>query len=247
MTPCIVTAWSDLGFQPTADQPACLPREQFRWYGEQIKEAVGPENVVMFWDYPFRDCWVAKEFDLNTLTPNNPTPQDRFADSWQHLRCNAIQHERTTWAMQAKAARPDVDVWLWLDIGILKQGAWRNNPVTQDSIKRFFDRVKATPLLDDIPFPGITPRQSVYPTGNVWRFCGSTHIWPLKYLSQIDAAYKATLRQWIAACKTLPLDLPIWALVETNSKLPFRQYPAEYDASQLDNYELTAWQNAGML
>ena len=35
--------------------------------------------------------------------------------------------------------------------------------------------------------------------------------------------------------QTLPLDLPIWAMVETDSKLPFRHILAEYDASQLDN------------
>src|ERR1700680_419161 len=119
MNPCIVTAWSDLGFQPTGDQPACLPKDKFALLGEGIKEAVGPENVVMFWDYPFKDCWVAKEFDLNKFTPNYPTPPAPFADSWQHLRCNAIQHERTTWALQAAAQRPDVDVWLWLDIGVM--------------------------------------------------------------------------------------------------------------------------------
>ena len=69
------------------------------------------------------------------------------------------------------ALRPDVDVWLWLDIGVLKQGTWRNNPVTKASIKRLFDRVKATSApMDSIPFPGITERQTVYPTGNVWRF-----------------------------------------------------------------------------
>ena len=237
MKPGIVTAWSDLGFQPTTDQPACLPREKFAAYGEGIKEAVGAENVVMFWDYPYDQCWVAKEFNLNALHPNNPTPQDRFADSWQHLRCSAVQHERTTWAMQAAALRPDVDVWIWLDIGVLKQGAWRNNPVTKDSIKRLFDRVAATPApMDSIPFPGITERQMVYPTGNVWRFVGSTHIWPATFLPEIHAVYKEVLRQWIAKHQTLPIDLPIWAMVEQGSSLPFKFYPAEYDASQMDNY-----------
>ena len=72
------------GFQPTKDQPACLPKEKFAAFGEGIKEAVGAENVVMFWDYPFRQCWVAKEFNWR-VAPNNPTPQDRFADSMQHF------------------------------------------------------------------------------------------------------------------------------------------------------------------
>ncbi len=238
MNPLVVTGWSDLGFQPTNEQPACLPKERFAILRDGLIEAVGEENIHVFWDYPFKSCWVERHFDTSVLRPDTPTPQDRFADSSQHLCCNAIQHERTTWAMKAMELHPDRDVMIWLDIGILKQGAWRNNPVAQSNIKQFFERVKNTPPpMYCIPFPGITPEIGpVYTGKNNWRFCGSTHIWPVTFLPRIDYTYKEELIGWVDNYKTLPLDLPIWALVEQYSGLPFQWYAAEYDASQLDNY-----------
>lgn len=240
MKPLIVTGWTDLGFRPAADQPKCLSRDQFAKFRDGILEAVGEKNVCVFWDFPYDKLWVPREFDLAALKPDTPTPMDRFTGSWQHLRCNAWQHERTTFAMAAAKDYPEYDVMIWLDIGILKQGAWLNNCVTKERIKRFFDRVANTPgEMNCIPFPGITAtKENVYSGNNSWRFVGSTHIWPVKYLTDIHLHYKGMLRVWVARYKTLPLDLPIWALTEQISNLPFKWYPAEYDASQLDNYPM---------
>lgn len=181
-----------------------------------------------------KDCWA---YDLCTgLPPDMPVPSDRYDSPEINVMSHIIQHQRTTWAMEAVEAHPDVEVWCWLDYGILKQGAWRNNPVTEDSIKRFLTKVSLTPEpMDFIPFPGILPKGMIYPGENNWRFCGSCHIWPKKYLPLIDMMYKDALKEWISIHKTVPLDLPIWALVEYSS-LPFKWYAAEYDASQLDNY-----------
>jgi hypothetical protein len=179
-------------------------------------------------------CWA---YSLCTgLPPANPVPPDRYATPEINVMSHIVQHQRTTWALSAMHSKPDIDVWVWLDYGIMKQGAWRNNQITPESVQKFIRRVAATPALDVIPFPGITEKGMVYSTGNNWRFCGSTHIWPKQFLPEIDACYKHTLRNWLMAHRTVPLDLPIWALVEQQSGLPFRWYPAEYDASQLDNY-----------
>jgi len=236
MKPLVVTGWTDLGFKPRPEQPACLPQEKYEILRDGLVEAVGVGNIHNFWEYPYEDLWVPKEFDLTTLRPDTPTPQDRFADSWQHLRCNAWQHERTTFAMKAMKIHPDRDVMIWLDIGILKQGFWKNNPVTKESITWFFNRVKNTPGMDIIPFPGILDKGPVYPGLNCWRFCGSTHIWPVRFLPQIDKTYKEQLRGWVERHHTLPLDLPIWALTEQLSGLPFKFYQAEYDDTQISNY-----------
>jgi len=237
MKPLVVTGWTDLGFRPTNDQPACLPKEKYELLRDGLVEAVGVGRIHNFWEFPYKDLWVPKEFDLKTLRPDTPTPQDRFADSWQHLKCNAWQHERTTFAVRAVRGHPGHDVMIWLDIGILKQGFWKNNPVTKESITRFVERIAGLHKMDTIPFPGITAKGAVYQGCNNWRFCGSTHIWPVKFLPEIDRVYKGELRKWVEKYKTLPLDLPIWALTEKESGLPFVQYPGEYDASQLDGFQ----------
>jgi hypothetical protein len=222
-----------------------LSEDQYRELGQRLSKAC--EGHTFFrGGGKLEDCWA---YTLCTgLPPDMPVPADRYVSPEVNVMSHIVQHQRTTWAEQASKAHPYVEVWCWLDYGVLKQGAWRNNPVTEYSVKRFLARISHTPSpMKVIPFPGIAEKGTVYPGCNNWRFCGSTHIWPDPYISAIDLVYKRTLTEWISRHKTVPLDLPIWALVEQNSKLPFRWYPAEYDASQLDNYELTAWQDAGML
>lgn len=214
-----------------------LSEAQYHELGERLFMAIGVEYPVCRGggEGTLERCW---SYGLCTgLQPANPPPADRYPTPEINVMSHIIQHQRTTWALQAANEYPDVDTWVWLDYGIMKQGKWKNNPVTVESIRRFLDRVASTPgPMDYIPFPGINEKGPILPTGHNFRFCGSTHIWPKHYLKDIDAVYKSTLQKWIVGYNTVPLDLPIWAVVEQNSKLPFRWYPAEYDASQLDNY-----------
>lgn len=204
-----------------------------------IERAVGAENVHCFNPFPLQRCYLAHEPDL-PLVPSNPVPADRYDSPAANVRSNVVQHNRTTWASLAADAEPDIDVWIWLDYGIAKQGAWRNEPVTEAVIHDFFSEVNAAEQWNTIPFPGIAERGPVLPTGNNWRFCGSTHIWPKQYLGRIDNLYKGILWCWLKQYKTTPLDLPIWAMVEDQGipqGLPFRWYGAEYGATQLTNFK----------
>jgi hypothetical protein len=146
-----------------------------------------------------------------------------------------VQHSRTEWARRLYDEEPDLDVITWLDYGVLKQGAWRNNQVTEDHVREFMKRI-ADYHYGDIPFPGIEERKPVSVHGDNWRFVGSTHIWPTRWLHFIDRSYRAKCRQFIRAFGCVPLDLAIWPSVEADSGLPFRWYKAEYDASQFTNF-----------
>lgn len=210
-----------------------MSANDYRRLGHEMLDATGGRSHF-FDGYPLEQCW---SHDMCiALPPATETPPDRYADQGAHVRSHIVQHTRTQWALEAAALHPEVDVWVWLDLGILKQGKWNHNSVTAKDVTWLLDLIESQPPLDTIPFPGITGPEPWLPHGNNWRFCGSTHVWPKKYLEQIHRSYKANLIKFVQTYNAVPLDLAIWPLVERNSGLPFKWYQGEYDASQLRNY-----------
>lgn len=217
-----------------------LTRDQFSALGSRLKRACADVTFVEHIS-SLDDMWLLRENP--PMVPANPVPGDRYAGPIENVLSNIVQHNRTEWALRAAMQYPDIDVWVWLDYGILKQGAWRNEPVTEDHVSSFLKDISETPkaiFASAIPFPGITADiEPVQPSGNNWRFCGSCHIWPNVFLPAIGLAYQITVRKWIAEHKTTPLDLPIWALVEQRygGVLPFKWYQAEYGSTQLTGFK----------
>lgn len=208
-----------------------LSADTYHEYGTQLAAACG-DRFRFFDNFPLEDCWLSKEHP--PLIPASETPADRYETREDHARSNIVQHSRTQWALAALAEDPGVDVMVWLDLAIMKQGVWRNNKIVHEHVVKFLEAVEKLPS-GIIPFPGIEERKPVDPIGNNWRFCGSTHIWPVEFLPQIDRSYKFYTREFIRKNNTTPLDLAIWPTVEERSGLPFRWYKAEYDATQLTN------------
>lgn len=209
-----------------------LSPDTYRALGRRLKNACGGRDHF-FEDFPLEDCWLS--WENPPMIPAGETPADRYDTPEDHVRSHIVQHSRTQWAVRAAAENPELETIVWLDYGILKQGDWTRKPVQVDHIRDLLDKLEKYPL-DHIPFPGIEEQKPVNPFGNNWRFCGSTHIWPVKFLPAIDRAYRFELRQFIRQYGKVPLDLAIWPAVEKNSGLPFRWYKAEYDATQLTNF-----------
>ena len=173
-----------------------------------------------------------------------PEP-DRYPTEQDCTNSNIVQHERLIWALEAwKETRADVLVWL--DYGLLKQGHnWKAGPVLPIHVKEFVERVSEVEEWNEIPFPGIWNMDYDKPwdppvdgwAGVPFRFVGSTHIWPIKYLPEIATVYYSELARFITRTQRMPVDLPIWCYTERRSPwLPWRQYLAEYDRTQLTNY-----------
>lgn len=218
-----------------------LTREQYKSYGERLRAAVGWSRSVVFDDYPISNCWLYQHLWKVTggqpliYPPASAVSPDRYATPARMVESNIVQHQRTSWMVQAAKADPEVEVWIWLDLAIMKQGDWTGKPVTADVVDAFVERVSRAEF-DDIPFPGIWDRGPISDTGDNWRFCGSTHIIPRKHLFLVDEFYRYECRKFIERTKTVPLDLPIWAATEANSTLPFRWYKANHDATQLTEF-----------
>jgi hypothetical protein len=217
-----------------------LNRDRYRVLGQSMLAAVpAPHETRVFEDYPLEACWAYKYKDLPPADPR--LYPERFSDPQHFTLANVVQHQRTTWAMAA-AATSDADVFVWIDYGILKQGNFTGKPVTTAAVTAFIERLAASAPLDNIPFPGIwgPPPMEINPSGDNFRFCGSLHIWPRKYMERIHYTYLEEVVKFVERYGTVPLDLPIWTGVEMrNSDLPFRWYGAEYDVTQFDNYKTT--------
>ena len=212
-----------------------MSADQYHELGERMFQAAREAGAnTSFIQSSLDYCW---SHDLCIgKPPATETPADRYATPEDHVKSHIVQHTRTQWALDAKSAYPDTDVVIWLDLGILKQGKWNNKPIIADDVKWFVEAVQKYPFEGDMPFPGITGPEPWLPRGNNWRFCGSTHIWPVKWLTQIDNGYRQALRDFVSTYGCVPLDLTIWPLVERLRGVPFKWYQAEYDYTQLRNF-----------
>jgi len=211
-----------------------LSRDKYHELGSRL-EAACDGDFVMFDDFPFKNCWLAMAEELPPANPD--VPADRYPTPKDNVRSNIVQHQRTSWAMQAMAEYPDVDIWVWLDLGVLKQGDWTGRPVTEDNIRDFLNRLRSNKMGDIVPFPAIWGKGPIDPRGINWRFVGSTHIWPAKWLPAIDRAYKDEATKIIASIQAVPNDLPVWANVEENHpEIPFVSYSANHDNTQFVNF-----------
>lgn len=221
-----VTAYVDLGLTQR-------PSLDFHVLGQRLIRACGG-RVTVFNEFPFESCWAARAFP--GLPAANPRALDRFVTDKEHVRSNLIQHSPVQWVAKAYARDPfDTDVFVWMGYSLLKQGAFTGKPITEDHVSNFLDACEKYPF-NDIPFPGILPRAPVNPHGDNWRFCGSTVIFPRRYLDRIVKSYFAKMRQFVHTYDAIPLDLAIWPEVERDSGLPWRFYKGEYDATQLTNF-----------
>lgn len=217
-----------------------LTREQYLNYGSMLADAVGRENMRIY-NTPLEQCWLYKLMDKEgklDLLPATQVPSDRYASPLHMVKSNIVQHQRTTWLKQAADEFPEVDTLIWLDLAIMKQGGFTGKPVTADVLRQFVERVNEASPLDHIPFPGIWDKGPINPSGDNWRFCGSTHIIPRQFLAAVHDKYVFNCRAFIDDNHTVPLDLPIWAKTEQSAELPFRWYPANHDATQLSNFPL---------
>jgi len=218
-----------------------LSREQYKSYGDRLVSAVGEDRIRVYYDFPLEDCWLykwlEKKGNLEEIKPATSVPGDRYPTPTHMVMSNIVQHQRTTWMRMASEEFPDAEVLIWLDYAILKQGVWNGKPVTEKIVNEFVNNLELTDF-DCIPFPGIWDKGPISDTRDNWRFCGSTHIIPKKYIIAVDEFYRYQTKKFIDRTNTVPLDLPIWAYTELESTLPFYFYKANHDATQLTNFPI---------
>jgi hypothetical protein len=189
-------------------------------YGELGEKLGGvPVRKKVFYN-KLDDLWLTKY--INSL-PFNPRSSEGDNPQKNSLAYHIVNHQKTSWLVQAADDDPDADMLVWVDYGI-----FRLPGVTNKAIYEFMEK------LDDkaIYAPGCWAKpdvvESAYPC---WRFCGSVLAVPRRYVDQFDFACRVAARHHISATKNVEWEVNTWARVERTTKLPIHWYKADHDVS----------------
>ena len=218
------------GFVP---MPENLQRTQnsFRELGSRLISAIGPDLHV-FDSWPIEDCWAYQLVRDNPgLLPScSSPPPDRFARPEHMTISNVIMLQKFEWMRLAAETRPDVDVWAWVDYGIMKQRG-----VTKDVLRHFVDRLQTLPS-NAVTLPGCWPKGVVNDEDAHWRFCGSCWVCPRQLVPQVADAVKTVAGLRARLTGKLSWDMNTMAYVELLDVLPVYWYPANHDETQFTHY-----------
>lgn len=172
------------------------------------------------------ELWMTKYINALPFVPRASAGDNPAKNS---LAYHAVNHQKTSWLVQAADEYPDDDILVWVDYGI-----FRLPGVTNQAIYEFMEK------LDDkaIYAPGCWDKPTVveaaYPC---WRFCGSVLAVPRKLVDQLDFECRVAARKHISSTKNVEWEVNTWARVENKTKLPFHWYKADHDVSLFTNLE----------
>ena len=196
-------------------------------YGELGDKLGGvPVRKCAFYDPP-GELWLTKYV---AKLPFKPAVSRGDNAEKNTLLYHAVNHNKSTWLVQAANKYPDADVLVWVDYGIFHLPG-----VTSQAIYEFMEKV------DDkaIYAPGCWDKPQVieaaYPC---WRFAGSVLAVPRKLVDSFDFAVRVAARKHISSTKNIEWEVNTWSRVEAQNKLPIRWYKADHDVSLFNNLEL---------
>jgi hypothetical protein len=218
------------GFVPMTQNLQRTP-DEFRALGQRLISAIGP-SLHVFDRWQINDCWAYQLLRQNPyLKPScdNP-PADRFADPQHMTISNVIMLQKFEWMRLAAQSHPDVEVFAWVDYGIMKQRG-----VTEDVLRKFVELLHSGPCRE-VTLPGCWPKMPINDAEVHWRFCGSCWVCP-RHLARrtFDAVQTvASLRARLTG--KLSWETNTMAYVELLDILPIRWYRADHDASQFLEY-----------
>lgn len=208
-------------------------QEHRRELGARLIEACDGKAIT-FLNFPLEKCWLYKDDPPLTCEALGPW-EHKFPSVEEYAKWCMVICQFIEWGYMAYKNDPSIDMIVHFSYTLLKQGDFSGKPITQDHVRDFLKRVK-TYDRNDIPYPGCSRIGPPNPHGQNWRFASSTLIWPTKYLKQLRKEFKYYTRLHIKKYKQIPSDVMVWPEVERYSALPFRQYRADFDHTQLTNF-----------
>lgn len=185
-----------------------------------------PVRKKCFYDQ-LQNLWMSKFINKLPFTPRSSVHDNPEKNT---LAYHCVQHQKTSWLVQAADEDPEADVLVWVDYGI-----FRLPGITNKVIYEFMEKV------DDqaIYVPGCWDKpaaiEAAYPC---WRFCGSVLAVPRRYVDKLDFDCRVAARQHIGLTKNVEWEVNTWARVEKKTKQPFHWYKADHNESMFTGLEL---------
>lgn len=209
------------GYVPIPDHPRTAA--EYGELGERLGGAPVPKKAFYM---RVEDTWLHKYIKTLKWMPAVSQHDNPEKNS---LAYHCVNHQKTSWLVQAADEDPDADVLVWVDYGI-----FRLPGVTNQAIYEFMERV------DDraIYAPGCWDQAPIESVGPCWRFCGSVLAVPRRYVDQLDYAVRVAARQHVAKTHNVEWEVNTWARVEAAHKLPFHWYKADHNVSMFTDLEL---------
>jgi len=211
------------GYVPIRNHPRTP--EEYGKLGELLSGVPVPKKA--YYDQ-VQNLWMTKYIKK---LPFLPRASQGDNDTKNTIAYHSVNHEKTTWLVQAFNDYPDTDIYVWVDYGI-----FRLPGVNNQAIYEFCEK------LDDkaIYIPGCWDKGVVESANPCWRFCGSMFAVPRKHVNEFDFACRSTARQHISSTKNVEWEVNTWARVEAAKgiKLPIKWYKADHNVSMFNNLEL---------
>jgi hypothetical protein len=166
------------------------------------------------------DCWLPKYINALPFNPRSMVDDNPAKNS---LAYHSVQHQKTSWLVQAADEDREADILVWVDYGI-----FRLPGVTNQVIYEFMEKI------DDkaIYIPGCWDRPvAVEAAKPCWRFCGSVIAVPRRMVDAFDFSCRVAARKHISSTKTVEWEVNTWARVEQMGKQKIHWYKADHDAT----------------
>lgn len=198
--------------------------EEYGALGEQLGGV--PVRKKCFYN-TLSELWLQKYINKLPFTPRASEHDNPLKNT---LAYHCVQHQKTTWLVQAANEDPDADVLVWVDYGIFRLPGV-NNQAVYEFMEKLDDKAIYAPGCWQSP-------DAVEASFPCWRFCGSVIAVPRKFVDPLDFACRVAARQHISATKNVEWEVNTWARVEKKARLPFHWYKADHDVSMFTALEL---------
>lgn len=174
------------------------------------------------------DLWLAKY--INKL-PFVPRASEGDNPAKNTLAYHAVNHQKTSWLVQAANEDPDTDVFVWVDYGV-----FRLPGVNNQAIYEFMEQINDQAIYA----PGCWEKGTVEAAAPCWRFCGSVLAVPRRMVDRLDYACRVAARSHISSTKNVEWEVNTWARVEQKqgTGLTWKWYKADHNVSLFSGLEL---------
>lgn len=209
------------GYVPIPNHPRTAA--EYGELGERLGGVPVPKKAFYM---KVEDTWLAKCINRLPFTPSSSEHDNPAKNS---LAYHCVNHQKTSWLVQAADEDQDADVLVWVDYGIF------NLPgVNNQMIYEFMEKV------DDkaIYAPGCWPQAPIESVSPCWRFCGSVLAVPRTMVDQLDFHCRVVARQHIYKARNVEWEVNTWARTEQarGNRLPWHWYKADHDGSIFTNF-----------